>query len=98
MRERKQQRTGRRLLRLCLILASLFSSYVAAAQSPASAPPARSAYEYVWYEAEDMRGFSTNERFEPGLNPWWVNPPKSKAPGWGINGPGVSAEWTQGGE
>jgi hypothetical protein len=45
-----------------------------------------------------MRGFSTNQRGEPILNPAWLNMPKAKAPGWGINGPGVSAEWTQGGE
>ena len=45
-----------------------------------------------------MRGFATNARHEPILNPAWLNLPKIKAPGWGINGPGVSAEWTQGGE
>jgi hypothetical protein len=45
-----------------------------------------------------MRGFATNERHEPVQNPSWSNPSKAKAPGWGINGPGVSAEWTQGGE
>ena len=45
-----------------------------------------------------MRGFSTNERHEPVLNPSWTNWPREKAPGWGINGPGVSAEWSQGGE
>jgi len=45
-----------------------------------------------------MRGFATNPRGEPILNPSWMNLPKLKAPGWGINGPGVSAEWTQGGE
>ena len=54
--------------------------------------------EYLWYEAENMRGFSLNERYEPVLNPSWVNPLRAKAPGWGINGPGVSAEWSQGGE
>jgi len=27
-----------------------------------------------------------------------MNLPNAKAPGWGINGPGVSAEWSQGGE
>ncbi|MGH9883423.1 MAG: hypothetical protein ACRD6N_18460, partial [Pyrinomonadaceae bacterium] len=45
-----------------------------------------------------MRGFATNPRGEPILNPAWLNLPKIKAPGWGINGPGVSAEWSQGGE
>jgi hypothetical protein len=54
--------------------------------------------EYLWYEAENMRGFATNERGEPLLNPSWQDLPREKAPGWGMNGPGVSAEWTQGGE
>ncbi|MCA1633113.1 MAG: hypothetical protein LC802_05180 [Acidobacteria bacterium] len=54
--------------------------------------------EYLWYEAENMRGLSTDERNEPRLNPVWQNRTRSDAPGWGINGPGVSAEWTQGGE
>ena len=49
-------------------------------------------------ECENMRGFATNARWEPMLNPSWLNLPKAKAPGWGINGPGVSAEWSQGGE
>jgi len=55
-------------------------------------------HEYLWFEAENMRGFSTNERGEPILNPVWLNLSKEKAPGWGINGPGVSPEWSQGGE
>ncbi len=56
-------------------------------------------YEYLWYEAENMRGFSVNkDGLRPVLNPSWTNPPRAAAPGWGINGPGVSAEWTQGGE
>src|SRR5687768_3920807 len=45
-----------------------------------------------------MRGFATDRRGEPILNPSWLNLPKAKAPGWGISGPGVSAEWSQGGE
>ncbi len=57
-----------------------------------------SAHEYLWLEAENMRGLATNPRGEPVINSSWLNPPKAKAPGWGINGPGVSAEWTQGGE
>ena len=32
------------------------------------------------------------------LNPSYLNLTRDKAPGWGMNGPGVSAEWTQGGE
>jgi len=54
--------------------------------------------EYLWYEAENMRGFTTGKLGEPVLNPSYLNLPRAKAPGWGINGPGVSAEWTQGGE
>ena len=45
-----------------------------------------------------MRGIATDRRGEPILNPSWLNLPKAKAAGWGINGPGVSAEWSQGGE
>jgi hypothetical protein len=45
-----------------------------------------------------MRGFTTGPIGAPLLNPSYLNYSKDKAPGWGINGPGVSAEWTQGGE
>jgi hypothetical protein len=45
-----------------------------------------------------MRGFATDKRNEPVLNPSWLNQPREKTPGWGMNGPGVSAEWSQGGE
>ncbi len=45
-----------------------------------------------------MRGFSPTATGEPVLNPSWMSLSKAKAPGWGINGPGVSAEWSQGGE
>ena len=45
-----------------------------------------------------MRGFSTGTLGEPLLNPSYLNLPRAKAPGWSMNGPGVSAEWTQGGE
>ncbi|HEY0726677.1 MAG TPA: hypothetical protein VGD38_01325, partial [Pyrinomonadaceae bacterium] len=45
-----------------------------------------------------MRGFSTGKLGAPLLNPSQLNLPRDKAAGWGINGPGVSAEWTQGGE
>ncbi|MDX6530131.1 MAG: hypothetical protein QOH41_2421 [Blastocatellia bacterium] len=65
-----------------------------------SIPPVqpRHAFEYLWYEAENMRGITETSRHEPLLNPSYLNLPASKAPGWSINGPGVSAEWTQGGE
>ncbi len=45
-----------------------------------------------------MSGISLDERHEPRLNPSWQNRGRAQSPGWGINGPGVSAEWTQGGE
>ena len=45
-----------------------------------------------------MRGFTTGKLGEPLLNPSHLNLSRNKAPGWGMNGPGVSAEWTQGGE
>jgi hypothetical protein len=54
--------------------------------------------EYLWYEAENMRGISADARHEPLLNPSWMQLPAAKRPGFGINGPGVSAEWSQGGE
>lgn len=55
-------------------------------------------HEYIWYEAENMRGLTKTSRHEPLLNPSYLELPASKAPGWSINGPGVSAEWSQGGE
>ena len=45
-----------------------------------------------------MRGFTTGKLGEPLLNPSHLNLTRERAPGWGMNGPGVSAEWTQGGE
>jgi hypothetical protein len=54
--------------------------------------------EYLWYEAENMRGFGTKPTGEPIQNPSWMNLRRADAPGWGMNGPGVSAEWSQGGE
>jgi len=61
-------------------------------------PVAPSEAEYLWYEAENMRGISETPRHEPVLNPSYLDLPASKAPGWAISGPGVSAEWSQGGE
>ncbi len=54
--------------------------------------------EYLWYEAENMSGVSLDKRNEPRANPSWQNLTREQAPGWGMNGPGVSAEWSQGGE
>lgn len=75
-------------IKLVLILLSASTLY---SQTPSAA-------EYLWYEAENMRGFTTGKLGEPLLNPSYLNLSREKAPGWGINGPGVSAEWTQGGE
>ena len=65
--------------------------------SPRLTIPA-SEVEYLWYETENMRGITETSRHEPLLNPSYLEIPASKAPGWGISGPGVSAEWSQGGE
>ena len=45
-----------------------------------------------------MSGISLDARNEPRLNPSWMELTRAQSPGWGINGPGVSAEWSQGGE
>jgi hypothetical protein len=66
------------------------------AQRTNAAP--RSDAEYLWYEAENMSGFSMDRVNSPIINASWINPSKAQAPGWGMNGPGVSAEWSQGGE
>src|SRR6478752_7594692 len=50
------------------------------------------AAEYLWIEAEhsaDVQGHN---------NAFSVTPPLEKQRGWGISGPGVAAEWSQGGE
>ena len=84
------------VLSLALLCLPLLAQNTSPPISPASAPPRLS--EYLWYEAENMQGFATNARHEPVLNPSWTNPLRAQAPGWGMNGPGVSAEWSQGGE
>jgi len=65
--------------------------------SPGPTVP-RSVNEYLWYETENMRGLTETSRHEPLLNPSYLELPATKAPGWSISGPGVSAEWSQGGE
>lgn len=82
-----------------LLCAAAFS-LVAQTQLPASPSPPipASQVEYLWYETENMRGLTENARHEPLLNPSYLELPAAKAPGWGISGPGVSAEWSQGGE
>src|ERR1044071_9802852 len=89
-----------RLISTCLaliIFCPTFPAQVSTSSSP-NTPAVQARFEYLWYEAENMRGFSTTERQEPVINASWINPAREKAPGWGINGPGVSAEWSQGGE
>lgn len=54
--------------------------------------------EYLWFEAENMRDIATDARNEPRIYPSYILHTKKDSPGWGMNGPGVSAEWTQGGE
>jgi hypothetical protein len=90
--QRKTLASLRLPLRLCVktFLLVLFSTSLYS-QTPTPA-------EYLWYEAENMRGFTTGKLGEPLLNPSYLNLSRDKAPGWGMNGPGVSAEWTQGGE
>jgi hypothetical protein len=94
----QKNRLRRRCVCAGLIITALFCSSLSLAQTTAPVNQPKTVYEYLWYEAENMRGISMNERSEPVPNPSWVNPSKDKAPGWGMNGPGVSAEWTQGGE
>jgi hypothetical protein len=64
---------------------------LSAAVAPANA-------EYLWYEAENMRGVTETSQHEPQLNPSYLELPAERVPGWSISGPGVSAEWSQGGE
>jgi hypothetical protein len=66
--------------------------------SRAQVPQPRVTHEYLWYEAENMRGITETSRHEPLLNPSYLELSAAKAPGWSISGPGVSAEWSQGGE
>ncbi len=81
-----------RFSRLAL-LAFLLLSFQAFAQTTNTTNP-----EYLWIETEDMRGFATQSNGEPVLNPSWRDLPSAQARGWGMNGTGTSAEWTQGGE
>ncbi len=78
----------------CAILAAVSVDCLSRAQ--VTQPHAN--HEYLWYEAENMRGITETSRHEPLLNPSYLELPAAKAPGWSISGPGVSAEWTQGGE
>jgi hypothetical protein len=79
------------LRNLWMVLFSLLATTTLYSQTDPAA-------EHLWHEAENMRGFTTGKLGEPLLNPSYLNLTRAKAPGWGMNGPGVSAEWTQGGE
>ncbi len=87
------------------LIVALLSSYPASAQTinqPSAAAPrlpiaVSPGVEYLWIETEDMRGFATQPNGEPVLNSSWQELPRAKAPGWGMNGTGTSAEFTQGG-
>ncbi|HYW74171.1 MAG TPA: hypothetical protein VE961_24320 [Pyrinomonadaceae bacterium] len=87
----------RKLQRLSWVIGSAFAIacgvYLTEAQTPAA-----SGYEYLWCEAENMRGITQTAQHEPQLNPSYLELPAAKVPGWSISGPGVSAEWSQGGE
>jgi hypothetical protein len=80
---------------LCLVAQTTYTQ----TNSPraASADSSRH-FEYLWYEAENMSGIAVDARNEPRANPSWMELTRAQAPGFEMNGPGVSAEWTQGGE
>src|ERR1044071_3656514 len=82
---------------LALFIAAVISPLTLFAQDSPQ-PNRTSRFEYLWYEAENMGGLTLDARNEPRVYPVWQDLRREKAPGWGINGPGVSAEWTQGGE
>src|SRR5207253_2118643 len=100
--EARRHRPSGLLVARFILCASIFITFLVASFNSPNFAQTNSAsthhYEYLWYEAENMRGFSTNERHEPLANPSWMNPERAQAPGWGMNGPGTSAEWSQGGE
>ena len=87
---------------LSLVAADRASSQIERVGSVSASPSlpisASPPYEYLWYETENMRGLTETSRHEPLLNPSYLELPAAKAPGWSISGPGVSAEWSQGGE
>ncbi|MDQ5835407.1 MAG: hypothetical protein M3379_01375 [Acidobacteriota bacterium] len=80
---------------LCL-LAGAVVAQTAAKRAPG--PDSSRHFEYLWFEAENMSGLSVDARGEPRTNPSWMELTRAQAPGFAVNGPGVSAEWSQGGE
>src|SRR5579885_2921348 len=81
----------------CLALLARLA-FAQAGTPQANGPDSSRHNEYLWYEAENMSGVATDARNEPRINPSWMELTRAQAPGWEISGPGVSAEWSQGGE
>jgi hypothetical protein len=98
MEHQKRHKSIARLTKI--IIACILVSGTVIRVSPSPHPPVSlsPSAEYLWYETENMRGISADARHEAVLNPSWMQLPAAKKPGFGINGPGVSAEWSQGGE
>src|ERR1041385_8349826 len=100
--DHKKAKSLRRIRASLLIALAVIAISSQRSRAQFSVPPLPrvpdSAPEYLWYEAENMRGITETSRHEPLLNPSYLEIPASKAPGWSISGPGVSAEWSQGGE
>jgi hypothetical protein len=84
------------LIFVCLFL--LLQPVRAQLSSTAASSNASRHFEYLWFEAENMSGISVDARGEPRTNPSWMELTRAQSPGFGISGPGVSAEWSQGGE
>jgi hypothetical protein len=80
----------RRLLAAILLLAAVTTRPANAGAAPAAdkKPPI-----YLWFEPEWFDGIKGNHAY-------WADDTKPAAAtgSWGIAGPGISAEWTQGGE
>src|ERR1044072_4251421 len=74
------------MMRTCLVLLALLSCFKAAAAE--TKPPV-----YLWFEPEWFDGVK-------GTFAYWSDSTKPAKPtgAWGVAGPGISAEWTQGGE
>src|SRR5437762_6085533 len=74
------------MMRTCLVLLALLSCFKAAAAE--TKPPV-----YLWFEPEWFDGVK-------GTFAYWSDSTKPAKPtgSWGVAGPGISAEWTQGGE
>src|SRR5689334_7541629 len=69
------------------LVATLLIACSATAGSAQKAPPV-----HLWFEPEWFEGVKGS------FNYWTGQAPKNKAGAWGIAGPGISAEWSQGGE